>query len=74
MLVIVLIVLFSVQLQILIFRVLSVIPRVRRERLLRQGGYLLVGTLFTVFLLFELSFQWPQFSLRLPTYNLWGPS
>lgn len=71
---IILIVLFSVQLQILIFRILSVIPRVRRERLLRQGGYLLAGTLFTVFILFELSFQWPRFSLRLPTYNLWGPS
>ncbi|MHB1927735.1 MAG: hypothetical protein ACYCRD_10835 [Leptospirillum sp.] len=74
MLTIVLIVLFSVQLQILIFRVLSVIPRARRERLLRQGGYLLAGTLFTVFILFELSLEWPRFSLRLPTYNLWGPS
>ena len=74
MVTIILIVLFSVQLQILIFRILSVIPRVRRERLLRQGGYLLAGTLFTVFILFELSFQWPRFSLRLPTYNLWWPS
>lgn len=74
MLTVILIVLFSVQIPILIFQVLSVIPRARRERLLRQGGYLLAGTLFVVFLLFELSFQWPQFSLRLPTYSLWGPS
>lgn len=74
MLDVVLIVLFSLQLQILLFRIVQQLSRPRRERLMKQGGYLLLGTLFTVFLLFEISFQWPEFTLRLPTYSFWGPS
>ncbi|AFS54040.1 hypothetical protein ACSYAY_09400 [Leptospirillum ferriphilum] len=70
----VLIVLFSVQLSILSFRLLTLLPAPFRETLLKAAGLLFLGTLLTFFLLYESSFQWPDFSSRLPSYSLWAPS
>ncbi len=70
----VLIVLFSVQLSLLFFRILTLIPASYREALLKFSGLLFLGTILAFFVLFELSFQWPDFSSRLPSYSLWAPS
>ena len=70
----VLIVLFSVQLSILSFRLLTLLPASFRETLLKVGGFLFLGSLLAFFLLYESSFQWPDFSSRLPSYSLWAPS
>ncbi|MCL4460586.1 MAG: hypothetical protein M1297_02585 [Nitrospirae bacterium] len=71
---IVLIVLFSVQLSILSFRLLTLLPATFRETLLKYSGLLLLGALLIFFVLFETSFQWPDFSSRAPSYSLWAPS
>jgi hypothetical protein len=34
----------------------------------------LLGALLIFFVLFETSFQWPDFSSRAPSYSLWAPS
>ena len=49
----VLIVLFSVQLSILSFRLLTLLPASIRETLLKAAGFLFLGSLLTFFLLCE---------------------
>ncbi|MHB8421170.1 MAG: hypothetical protein ACYC9S_01265 [Leptospirales bacterium] len=71
---IILFLLISLQTQILFFRIMSLVPLPKRERFFRWSGYLLLGILAAGLVLFESSFQWPQFSLRSPTYSFFGPS